>query len=62
MGGHNWPQDGATLRGVTVEHEDEKWLKVWRVKQAGGNWMDAPSGAYVPFEYDDHYYLDPVGN
>ena len=61
LGGYHWPKDGARLRGVIVEHEDEKWLKVWKVKQVGGEeWLEAPPGAYMPFEYDDHYYLDRI--
>lgn len=58
-GGHNWPKDNATLRGETVIYKGEKWLKTYQVKQKGGNWKDAPEGAFMPFEYNDHYYLDP---
>lgn len=54
----NWPRDGAILRGVVVEAQDEKWLLATAVKQAGGQWKSAPQGAAMPFEYNDHYYLE----
>jgi len=29
------------------------------VKQANGSsWVEAPVGSALPFEYDNHYYLD----
>ena len=55
----NWPRDGARLRGEPVEVNGEKWLKVSGVKQAGGGeWVDAPQGAFMPFKYNSHYYLE----
>ena len=63
LGGNDWPKDNAALRGVTIIFEDEKWLKVYKVKQEGGNWIDVFAlNAYIPYEYDDHYYLDPVSS
>lgn len=55
---NDWPRDGATLRGETVVVSGKKWLHVQQVKQAGGDWVDAPVGAFMPFEYDNHYYLE----
>lgn len=58
----NWPRDDALLRGRVVELKSngEKWLLVDEVKQAGANstWLKAPVGAALPFEYDNHYYLE----
>lgn len=56
----DWPRDGATLRGTAVEHKGKRWLKATEVKQKGGKWKQAPGGAYMPFEYDGHYYLEEV--
>ncbi len=37
----------------------EKWLLVSEVKQKGDkDWTKAPDGAAMPFEYNDHYYLE----
>jgi hypothetical protein len=56
---NDWPHDGAKLRGEVVDHSGEKWLKVSQVKQASSkDWVDAPDGAFIPFEYDNHYYLE----
>jgi hypothetical protein len=42
-------------------HHGEKWLKAHQVKQAGEKeWKSAPQGAFMPFEYDNHYYLAPA--
>jgi hypothetical protein len=59
LGSNNdWPRDGAVLRGEVVDAKGEKWLLVSEVKQKGGkNWVKAPVGAAMPFEYDNHYYL-----
>jgi hypothetical protein len=55
---NDWPRDGAMLRGEVVEAKGEKWLLVYEVKQKGKDqWVKAPVGAAMPFEYDDHYYL-----
>mmetsp|Transcript_20787 Transcript_20787/g.34365 ORF Transcript_20787/g.34365 Transcript_20787/m.34365 type:complete len:91 (-) Transcript_20787:165-437(-) len=55
----DWPRDGAKLKGAVVEHNGKKWLHVAQIKQASGGaeWVDVPEGAFMPFEYDDHYYL-----
>ena len=58
---NNWPRDGATLRGrVIVDAKGDKWLLTEQVRQAGSNtsWIDAPKGAAMPFEYDNHFYLE----
>lgn len=57
----NWPRDGARLRGRVIEDaKGDKWLLVEQVRQAGSDtsWIDAPKGAAMPFEYDNHYYLE----
>ena len=55
----NWPRDGAKLRGTVVEVNGEKWLLVTSVLQKGQtDWLKAPQGAAMPFEYDNHYYLE----
>eukprot|EP00798_Chlamydomonas_sp_ICE-L_P001363 gene1363-32726_t len=54
----NWPRDDATLRGEVIEVNGEKWLAAKQIKQAKGEWVDAPVGAFMPFEYDNHYYLE----
>jgi hypothetical protein len=55
----NWPRDGAQLRGTPAEYKGTKWLAVTHVKQASSSyWIPAPDGAYMPFEYDNHYYLE----
>lgn len=56
----NWPRDHASLRGSIVTCSNKKWLKATHVKQPGGDWTEAPEGAYMPCEHDNHYYLDPV--
>eukprot|EP00566_Odontella_aurita_P035517 CAMPEP_0113536690 /NCGR_PEP_ID=MMETSP0015_2-20120614/6396_1 /TAXON_ID=2838 /ORGANISM="Odontella" /LENGTH=89 /DNA_ID=CAMNT_0000436073 /DNA_START=81 /DNA_END=350 /DNA_ORIENTATION=- /assembly_acc=CAM_ASM_000160 len=53
----NWPRDGATLRGEVEVMNGEKWLRATGVKQQGGEWVDAPANAYMPFDYNRHYYL-----
>ena len=54
----NWPRDGAALRGLPVAVDGEKWLQVSQVKQTGGEWVDVPAGAFMPFAYNKHYYLE----
>jgi hypothetical protein len=55
----NWPRDGAQLRGTCTEFNGKKWLAVSHVKQAHSSvWIQAPEGAFIPFEYDNHYYLE----
>lgn len=65
----DWPRDNAQLRGIVVDVNGVKWLAVSQVKQADarapplgmlrkGKWKPAPQGAYMPFEYNDHYYLE----
>jgi hypothetical protein len=56
----DWPRDGAIIRGEGFIVNGEKWLKAHKVKQVGQRWVNAPEGAFLPFEYDDHYYLEPV--
>lgn len=60
LGSNNhWPRDGASLRGTVVQAKGEKWLLVRYVKQAGKkDWKSAPVGAAMPFEYNNHYYLE----
>lgn len=57
---NNWPRDDAKLRGrVVTTSEGEKWLLCSHVQQKGGTeWIQAPKGAAMPFEYNDHYYLE----
>ena len=56
---NNWPRDGAKLRGRVVEVDGAKWLLATEVKQKGkDDWVKAPMGAAMPFEYDNHYYLE----
>jgi hypothetical protein len=66
---NDWPRDNAMLRGVPVlveskngkEQTTEQWLIVSHVKQQNSNdWIVAPVGAAMPFEYDNHYYLEKV--
>ena len=55
----NWPRDNAKLRGRVVEIKGKKWLACTHVKQKGSlRWIAAPKGAGMPFEYQDHYYLE----
>mmetsp|Transcript_29598 Transcript_29598/g.68438 ORF Transcript_29598/g.68438 Transcript_29598/m.68438 type:complete len:109 (-) Transcript_29598:14-340(-) len=54
----NWPRDGATIRGQPIDAGGEKWLRALRVRQVNGAWVDAPVGAFLPFEYNNHYYLE----
>eukprot|EP00548_Thalassiothrix_antarctica_P006680 CAMPEP_0194135272 /NCGR_PEP_ID=MMETSP0152-20130528/5379_1 /TAXON_ID=1049557 /ORGANISM="Thalassiothrix antarctica, Strain L6-D1" /LENGTH=94 /DNA_ID=CAMNT_0038831445 /DNA_START=64 /DNA_END=351 /DNA_ORIENTATION=+ len=55
----NWPRDGAKLKGTTTEAKGAKWLLVTHVLQKGSSeWLAAPSGAAMPYEYDNHYYLE----
>ena len=55
----NWPLDGAKLRGRPVEVESNKWLLATELLQKGSSqWVPAPAGAAMPFEYDGHYYLE----
>ncbi|CAB9504713.1 expressed unknown protein [Seminavis robusta] len=55
----NWPRDGAKLRGKVVEVDGKKWMLATQVLQKGGSdWLPAPAGAALPFEYDNHYYLE----
>jgi hypothetical protein len=55
---NDWPRDGAVLRGEVVEAKGEKWLLATEVKQEGKDWVKAPAGVAMPFEYCDHYYLE----
>ena len=57
----NWPRDGAKLRGyvVTTAKNGEKWLLATEVLQANSSeWVPAPAGAAMPFEYNNHYSLE----
>lgn len=58
---NDWPRDGSMVRGVTVAaaKDGAPWLLVSHVRQAGQQeWVRAPAGAALPFEYDNHYYLE----
>jgi hypothetical protein len=67
---NEWPRDGALLRGTIVEVSNsnansnansngKKWLLTKEIKQKGSSqWVAAPEGAAMPFEYDNHYYLE----
>mmetsp|Transcript_9764 Transcript_9764/g.23867 ORF Transcript_9764/g.23867 Transcript_9764/m.23867 type:complete len:97 (-) Transcript_9764:1066-1356(-) len=55
----NWPRDGAKLRGRPVEVDGKRWLLATHVLQLGKTeWIDAPPGAAMLYEYDNHYYLE----
>jgi hypothetical protein len=56
----DWPRDGAVVRGEMLTVNGEKWLKAHKVMQVGQQWVSAPEGAFLPFEYDNHYYLEPA--
>ena len=60
----NWPRDNASLRGspITLANKNnEQWLLVSAVQQNNSSaWLQAPVGAALPFEYDNHYYLEKV--
>mmetsp|Transcript_13992 Transcript_13992/g.19149 ORF Transcript_13992/g.19149 Transcript_13992/m.19149 type:complete len:124 (-) Transcript_13992:178-549(-) len=55
---NDWPRDGAMLRGNSIEVGGKRWLDVTHVKQKGKSWAKACDGAYMPFEYNNHYYLE----
>lgn len=55
---NNWPRDGATLKGEVRTINGRQWLAATHVKQANSEWVEAPYGAHMPFEYDNHYYLE----
>ena len=56
---NHWPRDGAQLRGTIVEVDGAKWLLATEVRQKGSDeWVPAPAGVAMPFEYDNHYYLE----
>lgn len=57
---NHWPRDGAKLKGTVVTTvEGEKWLLAAQVRQKGSSqWHPAPKGSAMPFEYDNHYYLE----
>jgi hypothetical protein len=55
----DWPRDGAMVRGTKVVHSGLPWLLATHVKQAKDkDWKAAPKGAALPFEYNNHYYLE----
>jgi hypothetical protein len=55
----NWPRDEALIQGDVVTLGKVRWLRAHKVKQKNEKeWVDAPSGAFLPFEHDDHYYLE----
>lgn len=56
----NWPRDGSILKGEMRTVKGAKWLAATHVKQAGGAWVATPYGAHIPFEYDNHYYLEKM--
>ena len=56
---NDWPRDGAKLRGTTVTVNGEQWLLATQVLQANAkDWVDTPVGAALPYEYNNHYYLE----
>ena len=56
---NDWPRDGAKLRGTAVTVNGEQWLLATQVLQANSkNWVDTPVGAALPYEYNNHYYLE----
>ena len=55
---NNWPRDGAKLKGKVVIVDGSKWLLTSEVQNVGKDWIKAPVGAAMPFEYDNHYYLE----
>mmetsp|Transcript_14962 Transcript_14962/g.32634 ORF Transcript_14962/g.32634 Transcript_14962/m.32634 type:complete len:161 (+) Transcript_14962:37-519(+) len=55
---NDWPRDGAKLKGKVVEVDGKKWLLATEVMQKGKDWVNAPEGAAMPFEHDNHYYLE----
>jgi hypothetical protein len=59
---NDWPRDGALLKGTVIQDDQGKqWLLATHVQQKGtATWKAAPVGAAMPFEYDNHYYLDSV--
>jgi hypothetical protein len=60
----NWPRDNALVRGIAItlpNAKHEKWLLASAVQQQNSTvWLKAPHGAALPFEYDNHYYLEKV--
>jgi hypothetical protein len=57
---NDWPKDGAMLKGEVVRTiQGQQWLAATHVKNTSdGEWKETPYGAYMPFEYDNHYYLE----
>jgi hypothetical protein len=56
---NNWPRDGAKMRGSSVDVKGKKWLLVTHILQKGStDWISTPAGAAMPYEYDNHYYLE----
>ena len=61
----DWPRDGAIIRGRPVKVHGEMWLRAHKVRQLhqqDETWTKAPKNAFLPFEYNDHYFLEPVGD
>lgn len=57
----DWPRDNAMIEGRVLTLEKEKWLRATRFKQPNDEeWTEAPEGAHLPFEYDQHYYLEEI--
>ena len=62
----HWPRDHALLRGTPItinnnNNQNEQWLLASAVQQHNtSTWTPAPVGAALPFEYDNHYYLEKV--
>ena len=56
---NDWPRDGAKLRGQKVQVDGSDWLLCTHILQTGqSEWVAAPAGAAMPFEYNNHYYLE----
>jgi hypothetical protein len=56
----SWPRDGALLKGEVRTVGGQQWLAATHVQQKGASWVEAPYGAFIPFEYDNHYYLEKL--
>jgi hypothetical protein len=55
---NDWPKDGAFLKGEVRVVNGTQWLAATHVQNVGNSWKEAPYGAHMPFEYDNHYYLE----
>jgi len=59
-GGTDWPRDGASLKGLVHEVNNEKWLECKEIKQVySSDWEKCTEGCWMPFKYSQ-YYLAPA--